>query len=309
MLATKGTTIPTGAEWVHEVKWDGMRILAHTDRERVRLTSRTERDVTVAFPELRALTGGHLVLDGELVALVDGRPDFGALADRIHVTKLSRAERLAEQNPVLFLIFDVLAIAGQDVTHQPLSERRAQLRGLDLAGDHWQVPDEYDDGESLFAATKEQGLEGIVSKRLSGRYHPGVRSRDWLKFPHRTRGSYLVGGWRVETDSSSDRLGAVLVGEPTEAGLVYRGRVGSGLAGAKGRIVRDLLAEHTRAESPFDTEVPALDARGTRWVDPVVVVEVESLGLSAQQRLRQPSFQGVRADLDAAELAAAGSGE
>jgi bifunctional non-homologous end joining protein LigD len=153
----------------------------------------------------------------------------------------------------------------------------------------------------LFDATYQQSLEGIVSKRRSSRYRPGQRSKDWLKFAHRRRASYVVGGWRLETDSR-DRLGAVLVGQPTADGLLYRGRVGSGLAGRKGALLRDLLTGLARGDTPFADEVPRVDAAGTAWVEPVLVIDVESLGLSDQGRIRQPSYVGTRADLTPKDL-------
>ena len=184
---------------------------------------------------------------------------------------------------------------------QPLSARRHALADLDLHDDRWQTPPAYDDGRMLFDATLQQGLEGIVSKRLSSRYRPGLRSKDWLKFAHRRRDSYVVGGWRRETDSQ-DRLGAVLVGEPTADGLLYRGRVGSGLAGKKAVMLRELLAGLTRATKPFADEVPRPDALGTTWVEPVLVVDVDTHHTSRRQRLRQPSYRGVRPDLSPDDL-------
>ncbi|MFN8194418.1 MAG: non-homologous end-joining DNA ligase [Nocardioidaceae bacterium] len=308
MLATKGSHVPTGDEWLHEVKWDGMRVLAdlHAGRaRRVRLTSRTEKDATVAFPELHDLPGDDVLLDGEVVALVDGAPSFGALADRMHVARADRAARLAESTPVTFLVFDVLRLDGRDLTREPLTRRREILEGLELAGVHWQVPASYDDGAMLFEATRQQGLEGIVSKRRSSRYDVGVRSPHWLKFPHRRRESYVVGGWRPETGSAS-RLGALLVGEPAPGGLVYRGRVGSGIAGKVGPMLKELLTPFARDASPFADQVPRVDAVGTHWVEPVLVVDIEALGLSSQQRLRQPSFRGVRVDLTPGDLLTGG---
>ncbi|GAB3772994.1 bifunctional non-homologous end joining protein LigD [Nocardioides ginsengisegetis] len=302
MLATRGVHVPTGESWTHEVKWDGMRILADASPRGVRLTSRNENDVTVTFPELHGLAGRDLLLDGEVVAFDEGRPSFGALADRMHVKSPTRAAKLVQRRPVTYLVFDLVRLDGRDLSREPLSVRREALLGLGLADVHWQVPGTYDDGDMLFEATREQGLEGIVSKRLASRYEFGQRSPHWLKFPHRRRASYVVGGWRPETDSAH-RLGALLVGEPTSQGLVYRGRVGSGIAGAKGPVLRELLEPLARADSPFVDEVPRLDALGTRWVEPVLVVDVEALGLSSQQRLRQPSFRGLRADLTPEDLA------
>ena len=299
MLATRGTTVPTGPEWLHEVKWDGMRVLVEVTDGRLRIWSRNENDVTVSFPELHDLarTVGHdVLLDGEVVAFADGIPSFGALADRMHVSSARRAAVLAQSNPVTLLVFDLLSIDGSDLTGLPLIERRERLEGLGLADVHWQVPPAYDDGAMLMQATAQQGLEGVVSKKRSSRYAPGRRTTDWLKFPHRDTTSYVVGGWRPETEAMT-RLGAVLVGEVTSDGLRYRGRVGSGIAGKAGQRLLDLLGPLESEESPFCDGVPKVDAQGTRWVRPEVVVDVAALGITSAGRLRQPSFIGVRKDL------------
>jgi bifunctional non-homologous end joining protein LigD len=303
MLATKGKDIPKGAEWLHEVKWDGMRVLVDIHGGRLRIWSRNEKDATVSFPELHPLQdfGRDVLLDGEVVAFLDGIPTFGALADRMHVGNPRRAAALAETNPVTLLVFDVLRVDGHDVTTRPLAERREILEGLGLLDVHWQVPATYDDGEMLLEATAQQKLEGIVSKKRGSVYVPGRRSSDWLKFPHRNLKSYVVGGWRLETDSAS-RIGAVLVGEPTEHGLVYLGRVGSGIAGKEGQRLLEVLAPFHTDESPFSNDVPRVDATGTTWVRPEIVVDIAALGLTPAGRLRQPSYRGVRHDLDPGDL-------
>jgi bifunctional non-homologous end joining protein LigD len=302
MLATRGTHVPRGEGWLHEVKWDGMRVIATVRDGRLTLHSRNENDVTVTFPDLQGLAdrsvfgGKDVVLDGELVAFLDGLPVFGALADRMHVANARKAEQLAARNPVTLLAFDLLHLDGLDLTPLPVEQRRGVLADLLDERPRWRVPPAYDDGQVLLEATKAQGLEGIVSKRLGSAYRPGLRSPDWLKFPHRPTGSYVVGGWRTET-GSRQRLGSVLVGEPTAEGLVYRGRVGSGLAGNAGDVLKQLLAGSETTDSPFDTEVPREDATGAQWVRPEVVVEVASLGLTPQKRLRQPAYVGLRKDL------------
>jgi len=309
MLATKGDHVPSGGEWTHEVKWDGMRLLIDRNvafdsgQHGVRLTSRNENDVTVSFPELHALAniGDDFLLDGEVVALGEGIPTFGALQDRMHVRDAGRALRLAERNPVTLIAFDLLRLDGVDLGDRPLSERRAQLLELGLDDVAWQVPPTYDDGQMLLAAAEQQGLEGIVSKRLSSRYRPGVRSREWLKFPIRPTGSFVVGGYRHEV-GSDQRLGAVLVGQPTSTGLAFRGRVGSGIAGKAGRLLSELLTPHVVPSSPFDTELPRLDREGTVWVEPLVVVDVQYLRLTTDGRLRQPAYRGVRTDLSPSDL-------
>jgi bifunctional non-homologous end joining protein LigD len=304
MLATKGTHVPTGDEWSHEIKWDGVRLLADVSKDRIRLTSRNENDVTGGYPELQELAGRDMLLDGEVVVFDGGLPSFGALAERMHVRDVRRLAALVKRRPVTYLIFDLLRLDGRDLDREPLSERRALLESLELGDAWWQVPGVYDDGAMLLDATRQQGLEGIVSKRLSSRYEFGARSKHWLKFAHRLRTSWVIGGWRSETGSAS-RLGAVLVGEPTaDGGLLYRGRVGSGIAGKVGTMLKELLEPLARDTSPFTDEVPRVDALGTQWVDPVLVVDVESLGLGTQGRLRQPSYQGIRRDLGPADVVA-----
>ncbi|MDO5502934.1 MAG: non-homologous end-joining DNA ligase [Actinomycetia bacterium] len=303
MLATAGTRVPAGAEWVHEIKWDGMRVLADIRDGRLTLTSRNGNDVTAAYPELLPLAEQYpdLLLDAEIVAFHDGRPSFGALAERMHVRTPKKSAALASTHPVTLMIFDLLRLFDQDLTGQPWTARRELLERLDLQSSRWQVPPTYADGEELFTATREQGLEGVVSKRRTSLYAPGRRSADWIKVPHRDLTSAVVGGWRLET-GSRQRLGAVLVGVPVTGGLHFIGRVGSGLAGKAGLAMHRRLEPLRSPDSPFLDELPREDAVGAVWVRPEVVVEVRSLGHSSGGRLRQPSFIGVRSDLNPADL-------
>jgi bifunctional non-homologous end joining protein LigD len=162
----------------------------------------------------------------------------------------------------------------------------------------------FDEGALLLLVDVEQHLEGIVSKRLSSPYRPGQRSRDWLKFPIRPTGSYVVGGFRRETGSDT-RIGAVLVGTPMAGGLRYCGKVGSGIAGRVGQRLKDVLEPLTVDEPPFADELPRPDRLGTTWVEPRVVVDVQYLGVTGEGRLRQPAYRGVRTDLDPDDLAEA----
>ncbi len=299
MLASVADGIPRGPEWVHEVKWDGMRVLADVNDGRLVLLSRTGRDVSVSFPELHGLaeTYDDLLLDGEVVALDDGIPSFAALAERMHVSSARKAAQLATTRPVTFMAFDLLRLFGSDLTSQPWSARRELLERLELRSSAWQVPPVYDDGEELFEATRDQGLEGVVSKRRSAPYAAGRRSADWRKSPHRASLSVVIGGWRPET-GTTNRLGAVLVGTPDGAGgWEYAGRVGAGLAGTAGARVGRMLEPLQRSVSPFSTDVPRADAAGAVWVEPTVVIEVQSLGRGGTGKLRQPAYIGLRTDV------------
>ena len=302
MLATHGRTVPTGDAWTHEVKWDGVRALTEVRAGTLRMTSRNENAITLAWPELATSPYGErdLLVDGEIIALNDrGIPDFRTLQERMHVRKASTAERLAEKVPAIYMVFDLLRLDGRDLTHEPLEKRRAALQDLGINGT-WQVPPQYDDGGMLFDATLQQGLEGVVSKRRTSTYRFGERSPHWQKLAHRHRLSYVVGGWRPQ-EGTTDRLAALLVGERTPDGLLYRGRVGSGIGPKQGRALIELVAGLGRADSPFADEVPAIDARGTHWLEPVLVVDIDTHG-RGYERLRQPSFQGIRTDLTPEDL-------
>lgn len=307
MLATPTTAIPVGGAWIHEVKWDGMRVLADISGAQMRLFSRTERDITVAFPELAGLAQEYedMLLDGEIVAMQEGVPSFAALAERFHVTDWRRAAVLAQTSPVTYMAFDLLRLYGVDLTGRAWSERRETLERMELADARWRTPPTFEDGPMLYAATKEQGLEGIVSKRVDSPYLPGRRSEHWLKSPHRRTVSVVIGGWRPEaTGTVPGRLGAVLVGAPVPGGLRYLGRVGAGLAGRAGAALMQRLLPIEAGESPFAIEVPREDAARARWVHPVLVADVQSLGLGGHGRLRQPAWKGLRENLMPGDLEA-----
>lgn len=308
MLATPGRPtghgpgIPEGDGWAHELKWDGIRLLAHVRDGVLALTTRSERDVTVAFPELQGLAdlGHDLLLDGEAVTFVDGAPSFSQLVERVHTTSAAKARLLASTRPTTYVIFDLVGVDGLDLAPLPWSARRDALEQLVPERARWQVSPQYADGPGLWRATAEQGLEGIVSKRVSSTYQVGVRSPDWLKFPHRGTESFVVGGWRPETGRS--RLGSLLVGVPTAAGLRYRGRVGSGLAGRAGSRLAELIAEVPEGECPFADEVPRMDRAGATWLAPQLVVDIAALGTTSAGRLRQPAFKSWRGDLTPDDL-------
>lgn len=312
MLATAADRPPTGPNWLHEVKWDGMRILADVRDGRVRLGTRTDAEATARFPELDCLAGVHpdVLLDGEVVSLQDGVPSFTRLIERIHA-RASVARRLAAARPVTFMVFDVLRLDGHDLTGMPLRSRRQLLESLEVPGPRAIVPPVYPDGQALLGATGERGLEGVVSKRVDSVYEPGRRSPNWVKIAHRPTISVVVGGWRPESTSGAG-LGALLVGHPEADGLRFVGRVGSGLGAAHAAALLPRLSRLARNDCPFATLPPAADSVGTHWVQPELVVDVRSLGQagharsragSRDDRLRQPTFVGLRTDLTPADLA------
>jgi len=303
MLATPADppgALPGGPAWAFEVKWDGVRALADTRDDGVRLLSRRGADVTPAYPELASLAAWPgLLLDGEIVAMAGGIPSFSALAERMPVRDPRRASSLAAAKPVTYLVFDVLARDGEELTALPYDARRAVLEDVAADGlpEHVQLSPVYDDGEQLWAVTAQHGLEGVVAKRRSSTYQPGRRSRDWVKAPHRRTRAALVGGWRPES-TGSGRLGSILVGAPDDAGVLrYLGRAGSGLTGQRAQDLRRTLESAARDDPPF-VDVPREDARGTLWCEPTVVIDLLYLTRTPDGRLRQPVVRGVRTDTE-----------
>lgn len=303
MLATRGDEVPSGDQWLHEVKWDGFRVLVEVSAGRVRVTSRTERDVTVALPEFAGLADlpDGLVLDGELVVFQDGRPVIHGVAERFQVQNPQKAATLAELYPATLVAFDLLVCMGESVTGRPIEERRALLEVLPLTDTGVaQVSPTYEDGAALLEAVQAQELEGVVSKRRQSIYRPGVRSTDWLKFPIREVASFVVGGYRLERGGA--RVGSLLVGEPGSDGLQYRGRVALSVPARTERTVADQLTGLRTESSPF-VDVPDEDARDAHWVAPSTVIDVEFLKRTSDGRLRHPIYVTQRVDLSPDELA------
>ncbi|HET7724976.1 MAG TPA: non-homologous end-joining DNA ligase [Propionibacteriaceae bacterium] len=306
---------PAGEGWVHEVKWDGVRLLAETVEGGVRLTNRTEGDVTPAYPEIVAAKGSlpdGLLLDGEVIALdASGVPTLQALASRMHVRDPLRTSRLAVTRPVTYMVFDLLRLRGEDVTHLPLWKRRELLDSVDIEGTTtpylgravWQVSEQHEDGETLAAATRAAGLEGVVSKRRDSVYVPGGRTDAWVKVPHRTEFVAVIGGWLPES-TSPDRLGALWVGLPADEAtfesrpvLYSMGRVGSGLGHAQRDDLLQVLREIERPTCPFEPTPTGPEARRARWVEPMLCAQVRYLTITEGGTLRQPVLRALRPDV------------
>lgn len=303
MLATAGP-LPEGPGWAYELKWDGVRVLADRTPERLRLYSRTERDVTVAYPELSGLTDAapDVLLDGEVVVFAEGRPTFAALQPRMHVQDARRAQALRASAPVTYLVFDVLRLYGVDLTERPYSERRETLERLGMDIPCVTVPPVFDDGPATVQACHAQQLEGVVAKSLTSRYRPGVRSPEWIKVRTRNRQEFIVCGWQRGAGGRSGRIGSLVLGYHDAGRLHYAGQVGTGLSEATLQDLQERLEPIVRPTSPFDEEVPAPDRKDVIWCDPQVVVDVEFAEWTPAGRLRFPSFLGRREDKDPTEV-------
>jgi bifunctional non-homologous end joining protein LigD len=315
MLALPGAP-PTGrlAEWAVEMKWDGVRALAFISDGGLRLVSRTGKDISATYPDLAglgpavtawsAVAGGQALLDGEIVAFTDGRPDFEALQPRMHVASADAAFRLSSLIPVSYLAFDVLQADGVRLTSLPYVERRQILNTLIPNGPRWLAPPHFPgpDLDAVRAASVANGLEGVVVKRLDSVYEPGARPGSWLKVKNQLRQEVVVAGWKPGQGNRTGLVGSLLVGVHAAAGLVYAGHVGTGFSDSVLRMLTGRLQALRRPDSPFDGPVPPEYARPAVWVEPRLVIDVEFHRWTRAGRMRAPAYRGLRDDKDPADV-------
>lgn len=295
MLATAVSALPSGAGWAYEFKWDGVRALLDVNDSGARLVSRVGNDVSGGYPELlaRAAEIGDGLFDGEIVAFVDGRPSFERLQTRMHLRGRADVARAAAECPVTYVVFDVLRRYGVDLTTRPYRERRATLERFAEEHPGWTVSPSFDDGPATLEVARAHGLEGVVAKRLTSVYRPGIRSDDWRKLRFVRSGDFVVVGWEAAAEHPRT-LSSLVLAVVRDGGLEYAGRVGSGLAGRVATRIQGMLTQ--RRDPPIRDVPPPIRGRRLYWVQPELVVEVEYTSQTADGRLRQPVFRGARAD-------------
>jgi bifunctional non-homologous end joining protein LigD len=202
--------------------------------------------------------------------------------------------------PVSYLAFDVLYLDGESLLEAPYSRRREVLESLALSGPSWTVPPSLrGPGADVLAASKAQGLEGVVAKRLSSAYLAGKRSDCWLKVKNIRTQSCVIGGWKPGEGNREGRIGSLLLGVHDDVGVLhYAGHVGTGFSQQTLKDLGGRLAAIERPSSPFSDSVPREHSRGANWVAPTLVCEVAFTEWTRDGRLRHPSYQGLRADID-----------
>ena len=302
MLATPADQPFSRPGWLFELKYDGVRALAHLEGGRVRLVSRHQRDETARYPELTglgaAVAARSAVLDGEIVAMDEhGRPSFERLQSRINLSRTADIRRAMREVAVTFVAFDVLAVDGRDLRGTDLRIRKKTLR--DIIADHGSVlfADHVDtEGERLFEAVRGQGLEGIVAKRATSGYQSGVRSADWLKVKAWLTQSCVIIGYTAGRGRRSGNLGALVTAVSDGGRLVHCGQVGTGFSDRVVADLRSALDERLVPACPL--RVAPMVADAVTWVRPELVCEVRHAGWTQAGVLRHPAFLGLRPELN-----------
>ena len=287
--------VPQG-EFLYQFKWDGVRMLAHVGRNRVWLHNRKLKERTCHYPELVVLTDlvrGEAILDGEIVALRNGKPSFSLVLERDLINPgatENKTRRLMAQVPIFYMVFDLIWHNGQSLIGLPLTRRQSILAEALQENDTVRIVESFADGNALFEAVSQQKMEGIVAKLKEGHYAAGKRHRAWIKVKHRQKQLVAIGGYTVK----AGQINALLAGAYHNGQFLYVGRVATGLTGRDLAALTPYLKEAEIAKPEFVNAIPGKD---NRWVSPSLTALVDLQEWTEDLRMRQPVIIGFTKDL------------
>ena len=300
MLAKEASDAFTDKDWIFEIKWDGFRAISYIE-EKFSVKSRNEKELKYNFPELSELTNlaSNIVVDGEIVVMSEGKPDFQALLERGQAVLSGEIQRQANLAPVTYIVFDILEKDGKSLTNLPLMERKQILKDSLKEGSHVFLSDFIEEkGEAYYKLVLEKGLEGVMAKNKESHYEEGLRTGSWLKIKKLKTCDCVIFGYTQGTQSRGKTFGALILGLYNKEGKpVYVGKVGTGFTQEMLGVLMDKFEKLKTDTAPFKPEV----GDKVTWLEPKLVCEVAFQVVTKDMRLRMPRFKGLRNDKPPAE--------
>ena len=303
MLAVKGKPF-NSEDFIYEIKWDGTRTLAFVDveKKRVRLQNRRLYDITYRYPELDLLeaVSQNAILDGEIIVLKNGKPDFSLLQKREHVESRVKINILSRTIPAVYFVFDVI-YTGSDgwIMDLPLIDRKKTLKDIFTETKHV-LHSEYvkRNGIKMYEIVTKKGLEGIMAKKIESKYEPGKRSTNWIKLKKRNTVDCIVVGYLEGEGEREGYFGSLVLALLKNGKLVHVGQVGTGFD-------KDFIQWFSKELKKIEVKNPWFDEtlfkRKVHWVKPKFICEVEFLEVTDDIKLRAPVFIRIRSDKDMEE--------
>jgi DNA ligase D-like protein (predicted ligase) len=301
MLSETTDKVPRGDDYVFELKWDGIRALITYEEGRIKLLTRNQIDVTAQFPELlegdKAFRATNAVFDAEIVSLdKEGKPIFKKVINRMQARGESNILKLSKTAPCYCYVFDCLYLDGRSLIGEPLTKRKAFLKDAIRFDTPYRVSEAMEDGNSLFEAAREHGLEGIMAKRKDSKYLPAKRSDCWIKIKVRQSTEVFIIGYTKGKGDRGETFGALHIADKVGEELHYRGKVGTGFDDA---TIKEILKELKKIEPVKSIKVigELLDKKTSTWLPPQLIVEVSYSKLTPDNMFREPVFIRLRPDL------------
>ncbi len=295
MLAKVAEEPFSGKDWIFEVKWDGFRAIAYVE-EFFSIKSRNEKELKQSFPELKELSklASNVVVDGEIIVMREGKPDFQSLLERGQAVSTGEIQRQENRAPAVYIVFDILEKNGTPLTKLPLMERKTILKDSLREGSNVLLCDFIEEkGEAYFQLALEKGLEGVVAKRKDSEYEEGLRTGSWLKIKKLKTCDCVIFGYTLGTAVRAKTFGALLLGVYDKEGKpVYVGKVGTGFTQQTIGVLSDKFEKIKTSLAPFEPEAGDV----VSWLEPKLVCEVAYQVLTRDMRLRMARFKRLRDD-------------
>jgi bifunctional non-homologous end joining protein LigD len=302
MLSENADKPPVGDEFVYELKWDGIRALISYDEGKIKIRTRNQNDVTAQFPELldgeKAFRATNAVFDAEIVSLdKEGKPIFKKVINRMMTSGETNILKNSKASPCYCYVFDCLYLDGRNLMNEPLLKRKEWLKDAIRIESPYRVSEIVEDGNSLFVAAQEHGLEGIMAKRRDSKYLPGKRSDCWYKIKVRKTGDVVIVGYTKGKGDRGNTFGALHIAEREGNKLMYRGKVGTGFDDATIKDIQKAMKEVDVTKKEPDVVGELFDRKISTWLEPKLMAEVSYSKLTPDKMFREPVFVRLRPDM------------